>query len=80
MLCLIAQHINIITKEQILVNHFWHNFWFDLPVLLGEFFALGLDLLDTTVQHTGNAAEAHRGHNQAQYKSNDEFAHYSTFT
>ena len=63
-----------------MVNHFLHNFWFDLPVLLGEFFALGLDGLDTPVQHTGNATEAYSRDNNAQYKTRDEFAHYSTFT
>ena len=75
-----AQHTIIIAKEQIVVNQFLHNFWFDLPVLLGEFFALGLDGLHTAVQHTGNTTEAYRGHNKTQYKSNQEFAHYSTFT
>ena len=70
MLRLIAQHTIIITKEQILVNLFLHNFWFDLPVLLGEFFALGLDLLDTFVQHTGNTAEAHACDNETQHKTN----------
>ena len=59
-----AQHTIIIAKEQIVVNQFLHNFWFDLPVLLGEFFALGLDLLDTFVQHTGNTTEAYRGHDK----------------
>ena len=70
MLRLIAQHTIIITKEQILVNLFLHNFWFDLPVLLGEFFALGLDLLDTFVHDTGNAAEAYACDNETQHKTN----------
>ena len=80
MFCITAQHTIIIAKEQIVVNLFLHNFWFDLPVLLGEFFALGLNGLDAAVHDTGNTTEAHTGHNQPQYKTNNEFGHYSTFT
>ena len=80
MSCSIAQHTIIIANRDILVNHFLHNFWFNLPVLLGEFFALGLDLLDALVQHTGNATEAHSRNHKAQNESNNKFNHHSTLT
>jgi hypothetical protein len=38
-----------------MVNHFCNNFWFDLPDLLGQFFALSLDGLDAFVKHSSNA-------------------------
>ena len=65
MFCITAQHTIIIAKEQILVNLFLHNFWFDLPVLLGEFFALGLDSLDATIHNASDSGEAHTCDHQA---------------
>jgi hypothetical protein len=77
---LLAQHINIIAKDCILVNHFCYNFDSFLPVLSGQFLTGFLDGLDTTIKDTSNTREAHSGHDQTQYKTNDQVAHYNTFT
>jgi hypothetical protein len=61
----VCQHIQIIHKNDIGVNHFLAQSRFDLPNLLGQFFALDLDGLDTSVSDSSNARKAHCGHNQA---------------
>ena len=48
-----------------MVNHFCNNFWFDLPVLLGQFSALGLDGLDPSVKHSSNARKSNGTDHQA---------------
>ena len=48
-----------------MVNHFCNNFWFDLPVLSGEFFALVLDGLDAFVKHSSNARKSNGTDHQA---------------
>ena len=58
-----------------MVNHFCNNFWFDLPVLLGQFLALGLDGMHTFVKHTCQAREAYGTDHQAQDKSNYKITH-----
>jgi hypothetical protein len=80
MFCITAQHINIIAKDDILVNHFLHNFDSFLPKLLGQFLACLLDGMHTTIKDTSDARKSHSGHYQSQNESNDQFAHYSTFT
>ena len=59
-----------------MVNHFCNNFWFDLPKLLSEFFALSLDGLDTPIHNASNSRKAHTCYYHAQNKSNDDFTHY----
>ena len=80
MFCITAQHINIIAKDDILVNHFLHNFDSFLPKLLGQFFALGLDLLNATVHNASDSGEPHTCHNQAQHETNDKFTHFVFLT
>jgi hypothetical protein len=48
-----------------MVNHFCNNFWFDLPDLLGQFFALSLDGLDAFVKHSSNARKSYSTDHQA---------------
>ena len=48
-----------------MVNHFCNNFWFDLPDLLGQFFALSLDGLDAFVKHSSNARKSNGTDHQA---------------
>ena len=58
-----------------MVNHFCNNFWFDLPVLLGQFLALSLDGLDAFVKHSSNARKSNGTDHQAQNESNYYVAH-----
>jgi len=48
-----------------MVNHFCNNFWFDLPVLLGQFLALSLDGLYAFVKHSSNARKSNGTDHQA---------------
>ena len=59
----------------ILVNHFLHNFWLDLPVLLGEFFAGLLDGMHTFVKHTCQSGKAHGGNHQTKNSTKYEITH-----
>jgi hypothetical protein len=47
-----------------MVNHFCNNFWFDLPVLLGQFLAGLLDGVDTSVKHSSNARKSNGADHQ----------------
>jgi hypothetical protein len=47
------------------VNHFLLQSRFDLPVLLGQFPALGLDGLDAFVKHSSNARKSNGTDHQA---------------